>query len=180
MKTDLRAANPYRFIALGVVLVHISIIAFGNIGGGLRMLGYAPGFASIFGGAITMLIFVRLRDLTTYRMWILASAIEIAVGAMAFAETSTQSLLNVALVTGLLFVLSVLKISIGRRFSGRRASASLISSGLITFACSLVYATCRATHIPIETDAILATDLSVTGLALMFFGTDLRRENRSK
>lgn len=169
-----RPTDWRRLVALGVVLIDFAILSIAN-----RLLdhhfdGYLPGLGSVLGGLLFGIIIFRLARPALYLDWIAIGVLQAATGCIVSIDPELGATGTFPAVCSLLLVLSGLRLWTGETVRPRRGAASLLAGGYATLFLVLWLLISHRFRVGTGPDMVLAADLLIAGLSMLFFGLSLR------
>ncbi len=164
-----------RIVMLGILLVDLALLAFANIFVEGGRGGYWPGMGAVFGGLLIGIIIIRIARPALYLDWIAAGVLQAGLGIILSRDPTLSFIPAFILFCGVFAVLAMLRLWIAATLTPGKGSASLMAGGLTSMFCIAWAIVDRLTGSVVTPDAILATDLMLTGASIIGFGLTLRQ-----
>lgn len=163
-----------RLVVLGSLLITLALPALVGSIPNLKVEGYSPGMASMFGGLLLAIIIVRIGRPAIYFDWIAVGLLYVGIGVLLSANPWLSPVRAFVLFCLLFTASALLRTWIGVTLDAR-GSDWLTANGLTALFCVAWAIGCRvmAASRP-SPDVIVAVDLMLTGLSIAGFGLSLR------
>jgi len=163
------------FVALGVLLLLLSVIAFGNLFAATVVSVYYVGMLMLFGGIIYLVHAFQVRGWDHSFPWILSGVLYTLAGIFALMNPILASAAFTLMLAVALVVAGVLRIWVGRRMKPAKGWGFILLSGIVTMLAGFVIALGWPVNSLWILGLFLAIDLLFQGWTLIAFGLGLRR-----
>ncbi|OCJ58610.1 hypothetical protein A6U94_23725 [Agrobacterium tumefaciens] len=161
-------------IALGTIVVDLTLLGFFSSSMGRMTWGYWPGMAAIFSGSLISIIIFRIGRPRIYWDWVGLGAMEICLGIILKTDPLLASPVDALLFYGVLAMSAVQLYLIGASMKPGKAWTWLGAGGIANI---IVMTLGCLDHFTLETIAVetaLLTTLMIIGMSLIGFGASLR------
>lgn len=163
------------FVGLGVLLLLLSGIAFGNLFVATVVSVYYIGMLMLFGGAVYLVHAFQLRGWDHVFPWVVSGILYTLAGIFAFMNPVLASAAFTLMLAIALVIAGVLRIWIGRRMKPAKGWAFILLSGIVTMLAGFIIALGWPINSLWILGLFLAIDLLFQGWTLIAFGLALRR-----
>ncbi|WP_147181636.1 MULTISPECIES: hypothetical protein [Alphaproteobacteria] len=163
-----------RLIALGVIVVDLTVLGFLSSSLGRVTWGYWPGMAAMFSGLLISIIIFRIGRPKIYWDWAVLGALEIGIGITLKTDPLLLSPLGSLLFYGLLAMSAVQLYVIGASTKPAKAWTWLGAGGIANMVVTTLGCLDHFTSKTISAETAVLTTLMIIGLSLIGLGTSLR------
>ncbi|WFR97393.1 HdeD family acid-resistance protein [Rhizobium tumorigenes] len=163
------------FVALGVLLLLLSGIAFGNLFVATVVSVYYVGMLMLLGGIVYLIHAFQVRGWEHSMPWILSGLLYTLAGIFAFMNPLPASAVFTLMLAIALVIAGVLRIWVGRRMKPAKGWGFILLSGIVTMVAGFVVALGWPVNSLWILGLFLAVDLMFQGWTLIAFGLGLRR-----
>jgi uncharacterized membrane protein HdeD (DUF308 family) len=162
------------FVALGVALLILGLIAFGNLVLATLASVWIIGALMLVGGVAHILHAFQVKSWGSFLFWLLSGLIYAVAGILTF----TNPLLAAAVLTLILgvalLVSGLFRVTIGLRTRPSTGWGWLVASGIVSVLAGLVVALGWPVNTLVLLGLVLAIDLTFQGIAALAFGFALK------
>ncbi|WP_428427871.1 HdeD family acid-resistance protein [Pararhizobium sp.] len=158
------------FVALGVALIMVGGIAFGNVMAATVASVYFVGMLMLIGGILHLAQAFRVKKWESVFYWILSGACYTVAGVFAFLNPMLASAALTLLMAAALIVAGTLRIWTGFRLRPLAGWGWIALGGLVTLVAGLIISAGWPVNSLWILGLFLAIDLVMQGLALIAFG----------
>lgn len=162
-----------RLIALGTIVVNLTLLGFLSSSAGRLMSGYWPGMSAIFSGLLIAIIILRIGRPKIYWDWAALGAFEISLGVLLKMDPLLASVLHALLFYGLL-AMSAVQLCVIGAYMNPKAFTWLGAGGMANIIVATFGCLDHFTSKTISAETALLTTLMITGLSLIGLGMSLR------
>jgi uncharacterized membrane protein HdeD (DUF308 family) len=163
------------FVALGVLLLACSFIAFGNLFIATVVSVYYVGMLMLIGGVIYLVHAFQVRTWEHILTWVLSGLLYTIAGICAFANPVLTSTVLTLLLAVTLVVAGVLRIWVGRRLKSSRGWGWILFGGIVTVLAGVVIVIGWPVNSLWILGMFLAIDLFFQGWTLVAFGLSIKK-----
>jgi uncharacterized membrane protein HdeD (DUF308 family) len=163
------------FVALGVLLLACSFIAFGNLFVATVVSVYYVGMLMLIGGIVYLVHAFQVRTWEHILTWTLSGLLYTLAGIFAFLNPILASAVLTLLLAVTLVVAGVLRIWVGRRLKSSRGWGWILFGGIVTVLAGVVVALGWPVNSLWILGLFLAIDLCFQGWTLVAFGFSIKK-----
>lgn len=163
-----------RLIALGTIVVNLTVLGFFSSSARTLTAGYWPGMPAMFSGLMISIIILRISRPQIYWDWVSLGALEIGLGIMLKTDPLLVSALYALLFYGLLAMSAVQLCVIGAFMRPVKAYTWLGAGGIVNILVTMLGCLDHFTSKIIAVETVLLTTLMIVGLSLIGLGMSLR------
>jgi uncharacterized membrane protein HdeD (DUF308 family) len=162
------------FVALGVLLLVCSLIAFGNIFAATVVSIYFVGLMMLIGGVAYLVHAFQVRTWQHVLFWALSGVLYLIAGILAFTNPLFASAILTLMLAFSLTIAGVLRIFVGSKLKSGRGWGWIVFSGIVTILAGVVIAIGWPVNSLWILGLFLAIDLLFQGWTLIAFGFTIR------
>jgi uncharacterized membrane protein HdeD (DUF308 family) len=179
VSADGMPANWGWFVALGIALMLVGMLAFSNVFLATLVTVFYIGILMLVGGIAHVIAAFRVRKWGSFFFWIASGALYGVAGALAFYNPLAAASALTLVVAAMMFVAGILRIAIGVRERPHGGWGWIVASGAVTLLFGIVIALGWPMNTAWFLGLMLAIDLLVQGAASLALGLALRKRARS-
>lgn len=168
------------FVALGVLLLILGVIALGNLFVATIASVYFIGWLMLLAGVIEIVHAFGVKTWGRFFYWFLAGLIYAIAGFFAFYNPLLASAVLTLLLAAALLATGLLRIWIGIKTWSRSGSGWLVTAGVVTAIAGLLIAFQWPVNSVWVLGLFLAIDLTFQGWALIALGLALRKTGQAQ